>query len=98
MKRGTDLPSFEVVANFQVTSKGMKFGYLLRVNKDVTVEFGLRYRKTFPLISEIRISHVQPKTTPLLLKEDKVRLTPLMYLLPVEEFRGPTSKFGAVIQ
>lgn len=96
MKRGTDLPSFEVVANFQVTSKGKKFGYLLRVNRGVTVEFGLRYRKTFPLIRKIRISHVQPKTTALLLK-DKVSLFQLMYLLAVE-FRGYTSKFRSVIQ
>lgn len=59
MKRGADLPPFEVVAIFQVTSKGKKFGYLLRVNKGITVEFGLRYRKTFMLINKIRISHVQ---------------------------------------
>lgn len=97
MKRGTDLPSFEVVANFQVTSKGKKFGYLLGLNKGVTVGFGLRCRKTFPLISKIRISHVQPQTTPLLLKEDKVKLNPLMHLL-VEEFCGLTSKFQPVIQ
>lgn len=94
MKRGTDLPSFEVVANFQVTSKGKKFGYLLRVNKGATVEFGLRYRKTFPLISEIRISHVQPQTTPLLLKEDKVRLTPLMYLLAERSFAALHQSLG----
>lgn len=90
MKRGTDLPSFEVVASFQVTSKGKKFGYLFRVNKGATVEFSLRYRKTFPLISKIRICHVQPQTTPLLLKEDKIRLAPLMHLLAVV-FCGPTS-------
>lgn len=63
------------------------------------MEFDLRYRKIFPLISKIRTSHVQPQTTPLLVKEDKVRLTPLMGCLPaVEEFCNPTLKFGAVIQ
>lgn len=81
MKRGTDLPSFEVGASFQVTSKGEKFGYLFRVNKGVTVEFSLRYRKTFPLISKIRICYVQLQDTPLLLKEDKIRLALLMNLV-----------------
>lgn len=93
MKRGIDLPSFEVVANFQVTSKGKKFGYLLRVNRGVRVEFGLRYRKTFPLISEIRISYVQPKTAALLLK-DKVSLFQLMYLLAVKSFEAIHQSLG----